>query len=169
MGLWDLTCGGPASVHRAMVADPVHGPAEIEWRAWEEEPTPILRRRWRQVFGQPPPPSREFLLQTLAWQVQAQANGGLTQWTEAQLTRRDTLPPASSSAAALPLGTVLRRTYQGVPYTVTVDTQGYVFHERVYASLSEIARQITGTRWNGPAFFGLRSAKTLRKKKNASA
>ena len=54
-------------------------------------------------------------------------------------------------------GTVLLREYQGERHTVTVVANGYVWHETTYASLSTIARTITGTSWNGPRFFGLRS------------
>ena len=54
-------------------------------------------------------------------------------------------------------GTVLLREYQGERHTVTVVPNGYVWHETTYASLSIIARAITGTSWNGPRLFGLRS------------
>jgi hypothetical protein len=51
---------------------------------------------------------------------------------------------------------VLVREYQGERHTVTVVPGGYVWRESTYASLSTIARAITGTAWNGPRFFGLR-------------
>lgn len=54
-------------------------------------------------------------------------------------------------------GTVLVREYQGERHTVTVVPSGYVWRETTYASLSTIARAITGTTWNGPRFFGLRT------------
>ena len=54
-------------------------------------------------------------------------------------------------------GTVLVREYQGERHTVTVVPNGYLWRETTYASLSTIARAITGTSWNGPRFFGLRS------------
>jgi hypothetical protein len=54
-------------------------------------------------------------------------------------------------------GTVLVRECQGERHTVTVVPNGYVWHETTYASLSIIARAITGTAWNGPRFFGLRA------------
>jgi hypothetical protein len=53
-------------------------------------------------------------------------------------------------------GTVLVREYQGARHTVTVVANGFVWRETTYASLSTIARAITGTNWNGPRFFGLR-------------
>jgi len=51
---------------------------------------------------------------------------------------------------------VLLREYHGERHTVTVVAKGYVWREATYASLSSIARAITGTAWNGPRFFGLR-------------
>src|SRR5206468_4012850 len=59
----------------------------------------------------------------------------------------------------LKIGTVLVREYQGARHTVTVVANGFVWREATYASLSTIARAITGTNWNGPRFFGLRIAK----------
>jgi Protein of unknown function (DUF2924) len=56
----------------------------------------------------------------------------------------------------LKTGTVLVREYQGERHTVTVVANGFVWREATYASLSAIARAITGTNWNGPRFFGLR-------------
>ena len=54
-------------------------------------------------------------------------------------------------------GTRLIREWQGVEHTATVLADGYEYQGRPYRSLSAIARAITGTRWNGPAFFGLRN------------
>jgi hypothetical protein len=65
--------------------------------------------------------------------------------------------PGADRPRRLKPGTVLLREYQGERHTVTVVPNGYVWHETTYASLSTIARAITGTRWNGPRFFGLRS------------
>jgi Protein of unknown function (DUF2924) len=65
---------------------------------------------------------------------------------------RERIAPGASKP-----GTLLLREYQGERHTVTVVANGYVWHETTYASLSTIARAITGTSWNGPRFFGLRS------------
>ena len=65
--------------------------------------------------------------------------------------------PGADRPRRLKPGTVLLREYQGERHTVTVVPNGYVWHETTYASLSTIARAITGTAWNGPRFFGLRS------------
>jgi Protein of unknown function (DUF2924) len=65
--------------------------------------------------------------------------------------------PGADHPRRLKPGTVLLREYQGERHTVTVVPNGYFWHETTYASLSIIARAITGTSWNGPRFFGLRS------------
>jgi hypothetical protein len=122
-----------------------------------------LVAEWTRLFGGPPPLTscREFLLYTLAWHRQAEQHGGLSLATQRQLQAVMMEPPAGrgrrgGSVPRLPPETELRKTWQGQIYTVTVSSDGYEFQGQTYASLSEIARLITGTRWNGPAFFGLR-------------
>src|SRR5262249_29059015 len=56
-------------------------------------------------------------------------------------------------------GAVLIREWKGERHQVTVLADGFVYRDRTYESVSQIARLITGTRWNGPKFFGLRAAK----------
>ena len=94
----------------------------------------------------------------LCWDIQEQAFGGLDPETAKHL---DGLAqgnkPGMDRPRRLKPGTVLLREYQGERHTVTVVANGYVWHETTYASLSTIARAITGTSWNGPRFFGLRS------------
>ena len=68
---------------------------------------------------------------------------------------RGARPPADRPRRLKP-GTVLVREYQGERHAVTVVANGFVWREATYASLSTIARAITGTNWNGPRFFGLR-------------
>ena len=122
-----------------------------------------LVAEWTRLLGGPPPLTscREFLLYTLAWHRQAEQHGGLSLATQRQLQAVMTEPPSGrvrrgGSVPRLPPGTELRKTWQGHTYTVTVGAKGYQFQGKPYASLSEIARLMTGTRWNGPAFFGLR-------------
>jgi Protein of unknown function (DUF2924) len=104
--------------------------------ALKSTPTQELKRRWRELFGtEPPPYNRRFLESRLAYRVQEIAYGGLKPET----------------------GTRLIREWQGVEHCVTVRDEGYEYHGRPYQSLSAIARAITGTRWNGPLFFGLRN------------
>ncbi|WNM63155.1 DUF2924 domain-containing protein [Candidatus Nitrospira neomarina] len=136
--------------------------------------TSTLVREWTQTFGGPPSltTGREFLLYTLAWQRQAEQHGGLSLMTQRQLKATRTVGHAGRSgqkgAAPRPApGTVLFKTWQGQRYTITVDATGYQFQGQPYASLSEIARRITGTRWNGPAFFGLRRTKPQNESKES--
>ena len=128
--------------------------------------TPDLKKQWRALFGtEAPPYNRAFLQSRLAYRVQELAFGGLKPETVARLealgeqldggrvTRRrvrmDDKPVT---------GTRLVREYQGVEHRVTVLSDGFEWQGRPYRSLSAIARAITGTRWNGWTFFGIRRA-----------
>jgi Protein of unknown function (DUF2924) len=118
-----------------------------------------LRTLWRTTFRSSPPPafSKDILARFLCWHIQEQAFGGLDLKTAKhldELARGDRSP--ADRPRRLKLGTVLLREYQGERHTVTVVAKGYVWREVTYASLSIIARAITGTAWNGPRFFGLR-------------
>jgi hypothetical protein len=127
--------------------------------------TSDLKAQWRQLFGAEPPPfSRTYLQSRLAYRVQELAYGGIQPVTLQRLeamgeqmdggnltlrrVRRDDRPIA---------GTRLIREHQGVEHTVLVTTDGFDWQGRPYTSLSAIARAITGTRWNGWTFFGLRT------------
>ena len=115
-----------------------------------------LRTLWRTTFRSSPPPafSKDILVRFLCWHIQEQAFGGLDPKTAKNL---DGLARGDRSRADRPRrlkpGTVLLREYQGERHTVTVVAKGYVWREATYASLSSIARAITGTAWNGPRFF----------------
>ena len=128
---------------------------------------PALKQQWRELFGaEPPPYNRRFLESRLGYRIQELAYGGLKPETLARLEvlgqqfdggkiiirrmRGDDRPIA---------GTMLIREYQGVEYVVTVTRTGYEYAGQPYKSLSAIARAITGTRWNGRVFFGLRSSR----------
>ena len=119
-----------------------------------------LRTLWRTTFRSSPPPafSKDILARFLCWHIQEQAFGGLDPKTAKHLGgfARGDLSPADRPRRLKP-GTVLLREYQGERHTVTVVAKGYVWREATYASLSIIARAITGTAWSGPRFFGLRS------------
>src|SRR4029077_8217570 len=106
----------------------------------------------------PPAFSKDILARFLCWHIQEQAFGGLDSKTAKHfdgLARGDRSP--ADRPRRLKPRTVLLREYQGERHTVTVAAKGYVWREATYASLSTIARAITGTSWNGPRFFGLRS------------
>jgi hypothetical protein len=114
-----------------------------------------LRTLWRVTFRSPPPSAftKDLMARFLCWHIQEQAQGGLDLETAKHLDGK----PGANRPTRLKPGTVLLREYQGERHTVTVVPDGYMWHETTYASLSTIARAITGTSWNGPRFFGLRS------------
>ena len=128
-------------------------------------PTPELKLQWQKLFDAPPPPyNRRFLESRLAYRIQELAYGGLKPETVKRLEamgqqldggspiirriRTDEKPIA---------GTRLIREYRGIQHTVTVTANGFEWQGRPYQSLSAIARAITGTRWNGLVFFGIKS------------
>jgi hypothetical protein len=113
-----------------------------------------LRTIWRGRYGAPPKlRSPDLLALILAWRIQAEREGGLDSAFRRTLRR----PPAPRSALEAVPGARLVREWQGVEHEVVVLDDGRFAHRgETYASLSEVARQITGARWNGPRFFGLR-------------
>jgi hypothetical protein len=125
---------------------------------------PVLKAKWRELFDTEPPPSnRRFLESRLAYRVQELAYGGLSRQTlerlqemAKQYATRDT-----SARKARPLrpiaGTKLIREWQAVEHCVTVRTDDFEYLGRPYKSLSSVAREITGTKWNGWVFFGLKN------------
>lgn len=122
-----------------------------------------LRGRWVEAFGRPPPKytSRDLLLRALAYHVQEQAHGGLSKATRRRLAAlADPKAPDARKANRLTPrvrpGTRLVRSWGGEVHQVSVLEEGFEYCGERYTSLSEIARRITGTRWSGPKFFGLR-------------
>ena len=118
-----------------------------------------LRARWQAVVGRPAPEHLppHLLVRVLAYRLQARAFGDLSPATGRLLGRIATgaaLPPPV--AARLTPGTVLVREVEGTPERVMVVEDGFAWRGATYQSLSEVARAMTGTRWNGPRFFGLR-------------
>ena len=146
---------------------PTIPPADVLGRlaALKDTPMAELKQQWRELFGKEPPAfNRPYLVSRLAYRIQELAYGGLRPETRARLealgeqldggnvvlrrTRADNRPLT---------GTRLLREWQGVEHTVTVLVDGFDWEGQPYKSLSAIARAITGTRWNGWTFFGLRS------------
>ncbi|MGC1181197.1 MAG: DUF2924 domain-containing protein [Methyloceanibacter sp.] len=116
-----------------------------------------LRTLWRTMMRSSPPPAftKDLIARFIYWHIQEQALGGLDPNT-AKLLDGLTRGDKPRADRRLKPGTVLVREYQGERHTVTVVPGGYVWREATYASLSSIARAITGTAWSGPRFFGLR-------------
>jgi hypothetical protein len=116
-----------------------------------------LRARWRMLFGAVPPKglSKDMIGRMIAYRIQEEAFGGLDRETVKLLDRlaRGEKPELNRR---LKTGTVLVREYNGERHTVTVVSDGFLWRDTTYSSLSIIAQAITGTKWNGPRFFGLR-------------
>jgi hypothetical protein len=132
-----------------------------------------LRNRWKTVFGRRAPPHlpRHLLFRVLAYRLQADQLGDLDGECQRLLDRSESPEKAGQRAVDLSRrtvnlrpGTVLGREWNRRMHRVTVLTDGYAWNGKNYLSLSKIALAITGTRWNGPKFFGLRD-----KSSNAAA
>lgn len=125
-----------------------------------------LRIRWQNSFGRPPPPHlpRHLLFRVLAYRLQADQLGDLDGESQRLLDRTGSPEDAGQRAVdhgrvtvELRPGTVLGREWYGHMQRVTVLADGFSWNGKTYPSLSKAAFAITGTRWNGPKFFGLRA------------
>jgi Protein of unknown function (DUF2924) len=130
-----------------------------------------LRARWHSLVGRQAPPHlpRHLLFRILAYRLQADRFGDLDAESQRLLDRSGSPEKAGQRAAerarvpVLHPGTVLGREWKAQMHRVTVMADGFAWNGKTYPSLSQIAFAITGTRWNGPKFFGLRD-KPLRDK-----
>ena len=142
-------------------------PTEVLGRlaALHAAPIATLKRQWLELYGKEPPPfSRSYIQSRLAYRIQELAYGGLKPETVNRLVALGEQLDGGNvvlrriRADSRPLaGTRLIREWQGVQHVVTVRVNDFEFEGRPYQSLSAIARHITGTRWNGWTFFGLRA------------
>jgi hypothetical protein len=129
-----------------------------------------LRLAWRRTVGRPIPRHlpNSLLLRIIAYEQQAKRDGGLSRQSMKLLDRLARAPkhdeaagsgpedlPAAAAPRVLKPGTLLVREHDGVMHQVMVMAEGFAWRGEHYASLSRVARAITGTRWNGPRFFGL--------------
>ena len=131
-----------------------------------------LVSRWHRIYRCPPPRGvkRGLLERAIAWHTQAKHFGGLSPAIKRQLreavsnrnskgmeTADQAIGRSRSAASSLRLvpGTRLIREWHGKSHSVDVMVEGFLFEGQTYASLSAIAREITGARWSGPRFFGL--------------
>lgn len=138
--------------------------------ALKTAPIGVLKQKWRDLFEtEPPPYNRRFLEHRVAYRIQELTYGGLKPATLKRL--RDLAEELDGGdpkrrcrpAKGRPVsGTRLIREYQGVEHCVTVRDKDYEYQGRPFKSLSAIARAITGTRWNGLIFFGLKNQRTTR-------
>ncbi len=132
--------------------------------ALKSMPVAALKARWRELFdAEAPPYNRRFLESRLAYRIQELAHGGLKAETLERLAALaeqvgGKRTKGARSAQERPItGTRLIREWRGVEHSVTVRDDGFEYQGRSYKSLSAVARQITGTRWNGLVFFGLKN------------
>jgi hypothetical protein len=144
--------------------------------ALQAAPLERVRQKYRELFGEEPRSrNRQSLVRRIAWRLQANAEGGLSERARQRACEiaNDAdvrmLPPrrvvqsqfdtwlgrARFDRRIPPAGTVLSRDYRGTTISVQVSRDGFSYQGRLYRSLSAIASEVTGTRWNGLAFFGL--------------
>lgn len=128
-----------------------------------------LRARYRELFRTDPPMAYgpDLLRRSIAYRIQEKAYGGLPRTVQRQLdqlikayaakrTGKLVLPPRIKA------GSILVRQWKNRNYRVTVMADGFAYDGKIYGNLSEVAQLITGTRWNGPRFFGLRVKQEVR-------
>jgi hypothetical protein len=122
-----------------------------------------LMARWRSLYGSEAPArfSRDLLMRALAYRLQERALGGLNSATRRLFERvaadaHARRPLKLAAVRKLEAGAVLIREWGGVKHRVAVLENGFSYRGKHYRSLSEVARVITGSRWSGPLFFGLK-------------
>lgn len=143
----------------------LHDTIPARLAALKSTSTPDLKQQWRELFDSEPPPfNRRYIESRLAYRIQELAYGGLRSETvkrlEAlgeQLDGGDRKKSRIRADLTPIVGTRLIREWQGIEHVVTVTADGFDWQGRPYKSLSAIARAITGTRWNGWVFFGLKN------------
>ncbi|WP_411288497.1 DUF2924 domain-containing protein [Phenylobacterium sp.] len=131
---------------------------EAEIRLIEHMQLSELRALWMARWGSAPRfRSVDLLRRLIAWRLQAESFGGLDAETRILLGGTSIPQPPGP-----PPGSRLTREYLGVLHHVDVGEQAFSYQGTIYRSLSAVARKITGSRWNGPRFFGLREPASAR-------
>ena len=148
---------------KRMVSDVKSEKLAKELKDLETQGDDELKNRWRSLYGTKPPQKihRSFLIAAVAHRMQENALGALKSAVRRHLMQAANNPATSRlSTDRLSLrprtGTVLVRDWGGVTHQAQVLEDGILFRSKRYKSLSEVARVITGTRWSGPLFFGLK-------------
>ena len=135
---------------------------DADLKSLQELPRDDLVSRWEEIFTAPCPRkiSHAFLVRALAHRMQEDVLGGLDQATRRRLDKAAAhLKAGRAIAPAAPIikpGTRLLREWQGTVHEVIVLEKGVRYRDKTWPSLSAVAREITGTRWSGPRFFGLK-------------
>ena len=150
---------------KRMVSDVKSKKLAQELKDLETQDDHELKKRWRGLYGTIPPQKihRSLLIAAIAHRIQENALGTLK-----PSVRRHLIQAANNPTTARPsphhlslrprAGTVLVRDWGGVTHQAKVLEDGILFRSKRYKSLSEVARVITGSRWSGPLFFGLKSS-----------
>jgi hypothetical protein len=147
------------------MSEDVNGLIEAELERLQSMPIVELRALWRAKFKSDLPKAfgPDLLRRSIAYKIQEDAYGGLDRATARLLKGLMAQLAKSNGRIVLPRrikpGAILVRHWKGQSHRVTVLEDGFDYQGKPYESLSEIARLITGTRWNGPKFFGLRAVK----------
>ena len=160
--MWNASEGGGADV-----APPVVEALKARIGALPGLSIAELRQAWAAAWGAPPPKGarRRLLMLGIAWQWQAELYGGFSRSAERRLALLEAEHRQSCAAtpnrhqpsqAGLRPGSRLIRVWEADRHEVEVTEAGYLWRGKSWSSLSAVAREITGTRRNGPAFFGLR-------------
>ena len=128
-----------------------------------------LRKEWRQTHGSDAPAglTKDLIARALTYRLQELAFGGLSRSvarTLRELGNADAEPRRQVKA-----GSIIVREYEGVLHEVLVVPGGFCWQGKTFDSLSTIAKAITGTNWNGPRFFGLRSKRTIEEEAEVAA
>jgi hypothetical protein len=151
-------------VQQTPPAQPADPAVEDELDRLATMPIAQLRVRYREVFRTDPPKAfgPDLLRRSIAHRIQEKAYGGLPCSTQRLLDQMmKTYVAKPNGKIVLPrrikAGSVLVREWKGRSHRVMVLADGFAYEGEVYSNLSEIAVLITGTKWNGPRFFGLRS------------
>jgi hypothetical protein len=150
--------------HRAETSIKEDPAIEAELVRLARRPIAELRIRYRELMRADPPAAfgPDLLRRSIAHRIQEKAYGGLTRPVQRlldQLIKTFAMKPDAKLELPRRIkpGSILVRTWKKKSYRVTVMADGFAYEGRTYSNLSEIAVLITGTRWNGPRFFGLRS------------
>jgi hypothetical protein len=141
-----------------------HASLPSEIAALAEATTTDLKSRWRLLYGAEPPPriSRALLTRARAYRMQETALGGLKPSTCRLLAKVAADASARRPIQMIPAptlmpGTVLLRNWHGTEHQVIVREHGVEFQGKQYNSLSQVAQRITGSKWSGQLFFGLKA------------
>lgn len=138
--------------------------------ALEELSSEQLKALWIKHYRKPPPPRarKSLMVDCLAYRIQELAYGGLALSTRTKLKKiatdiRDGKQISLLTEIRIKVGTRLVREWGGQTHTVEAVDDGFLYRDKRYSNLSEIAGVITGSRWSGPLFFGIKKRKPASK------